>query len=132
MQYVIDMDFEDDNGTSKRQQLMQVLESTPENSVTHQTALERLSEAPELPFYLEHIWNWFWELNSRRTSNGFSQNPISWADFGFWNYLKQRQATPLEIEILETMDRLYLKYTAKKAKKDSKHGNIPAKKPKKR
>lgn len=112
---------------------MQVLQSVPENSVAYQSALETLEAEPEIPFYLEHILEWFWELNSRRTAGGFSHNPITWTDLGFWNMLKNKRATPIEIEIIEIIDRLYLKYINEKSEKGSKeHGNIPNKKSKKR
>ena len=132
MSYVIDMDYQDKNGSTKRQSLMQVIQTTPETSAAHQSALEELSHEPELPFYLQHIWDWFWELNARRTSGGYSQNPITWSDFGYWNSLKQYNVQPIEIEILEILDRLYLKYIHKKSDKGKTDGNIRSKKPKKR
>lgn len=130
---MMDMDFQDKNGSTKRQQLMQVLQTTPETSSAYQSAMAELEGEPELPFYLQHVWDWFWELNARRTSGGLSANPITWADFGFWNLLKDKRVRPIEIEIIEMIDRLYLKHMHKKSEKDTKpNGNIPAKKPKKR
>lgn len=45
---------------------MQILNNAPEGSEMYDSALAQLEDAPEIPFYLEHIWTWFWQIHRRK------------------------------------------------------------------
>jgi len=111
------MDMQDDKSISKREHLMQVLNSAPEDSEIYESALEQLDNIPEIPFYIEHIWAWFWQINKGRTSGMSGPNSLSWNDIKAWQELLQIQIRPIEVEILYEIDQVYLKYISEERKK---------------
>jgi hypothetical protein len=114
------MDMPDDSGISKRERLLQVIENSPDGSDIQESAIDQLEEAPEIPFYIEHVWEWFWKLNRGRTYGFSSPNPLSWESIKGWSDLTGTQIRPIEVEILFEIDSVYLKYTADRQKKESK------------
>lgn len=110
----------DDTGTSKRDSLMQVLNSAPEDSEIYESALSQLEESPEIPFYLEHIWGWFWQIHRGRSHGMAGPNPITWENILAWRDLLEIQIRPIEIEIINEMDSVYLKYISDRHKKNRK------------
>ena len=114
------MDMQDELGISTREHLMQVLQSAPEGSEMYESALSQIEDNPEIPFYIEHIWVWFWQLSKGRTAGMSGANALSWQDIKAWNELLQIQIKPVEVEILYEMDSLYLKYISDKQKKKGK------------
>lgn len=110
----------DDTGTSKRDSLMQVLNSAPEDSEMYESALCQLEESPEIPFYLEHIWAWFWQIHRGRSHGMAGPNPITWENILAWRDLLEIQIRPIEIEIINEMDSMYLKYISDRHKKNRK------------
>lgn len=112
----------DDHGSSKQDSLMQILNSAPEDSEIYESALIQLEEAPEIPFYLEHIWEWFWQLHRGRSYGMSGPNPITWENILAWKNLLEIQIRPIEIEIINEIDSMYLKYISDKHKKKKKKG----------
>jgi hypothetical protein len=108
------MDMKDKNDTSKREHLMQVLHSAPEGSEMYESALAQLDEAPEIPFYIEHVWAWFWQISKGRTSGMSGPNSLTWQDIKAWKDLLQIQIRPVEVEIIYEIDQVYLKYISDK------------------
>jgi hypothetical protein len=107
----------DENDNTKRDSLLKVIQDAPEDSELYFSALEELDNAPEIPFYLEHIWEWFWQIR-KGVQQGFSgPNPISWADINFWSNLLEIEIRPIEVEIIKEIDSVYLKYIADDTKK---------------
>jgi|SRR6056297_1063877 len=111
------MDMPDESGSTRRQHLMQALESAPEGSAIYEDALAQLDDAPEIPFYIVHIWEWFWQINKGRSAGMSGPNPITWQDIVNWNKLLNKQIRPIEVEILYEIDSVYLKKNAERAKK---------------
>ena len=111
------MDMQDDSGSTRRDSLMQILNSAPEGSEIYESALAQLEEEPEIPFYLEHIWAWFWQLHRGRTYGMSGANPISWEAIQCWSNILQTEIRPIEAEILKEIDSVYLEYVADKQKK---------------
>ena len=62
----------------------------------------------EPPIGALHIWQWFWELNGTRTSNGFGANPIQYSEIVAWARLHGIRPKGLEIELIRALDGLYL------------------------
>ena len=110
------MDMPDDSGTTRRDSLMQVLQTAPENSGMYEAALSSLEEAPEIPFYLTHVWDWFWQIHKGRTYGMSGPNPLTWTDIESWRNILDIQINPLEVELIKEIDSAYLEYLAKKHK----------------
>lgn len=111
------MNMQDEKGVTRQDHLMQVLNSAPEDSEMFATALLELEESPEIPFYLEHIWGWFWQIHKGRTYGMSGPNPLTWENIKSWRDLLEIQIRPIEIEIIYEIDSVYLKYIADKRKK---------------
>lgn len=112
--------MQDKTGSTKRDTLMQVLQNSEEGSDLYESALAQLEDQPEIPFYLEHIWEWFWQLRKRVPSGMSGQNPITWQDIQSWSNILQTEIRPIEAEILAEIDDVYLKYVSDKQKKEKK------------
>lgn len=111
------MDMPDKNGITKRQNLMQVLQSAPEDSETYESAVTELDEHPEIPFYIEHVWNWYWQIRKGNPGGMGGPSPITWQNIKSWRDLLEIQIRPIEVEILYEIDSVYLKYIQDKEKK---------------
>lgn len=64
-------------------------------------------ETPPFPLALEYLWRTFIRLSSRRGSNGFGINPISWSEIDAFVRNSQLTLAPWEIEIIEMLDDLF-------------------------
>jgi hypothetical protein len=114
------MDMKDEQGVSKREHLMQVINSSPEDSKSYESALEQLENISEIPFYIEHIWIWFWQISNGRSAGMSGPNALTWQDIKAWKDLLQVQIRPVEVEIIYEIDRAYLKYISDSNKKKKK------------
>jgi len=63
---------------------------------------------------------WFDELSRTRSSNGFGQNPISYAEIDAWSRLTNIELTPLEVSAIMRLDSAYLNIQAEQIAKRSK------------
>jgi len=70
-------------------------------------ARERL-RGPGLPPEVAYLWDWFLELDSARTSNGFGLNPIGYTELAAWAALTGRSPLPWEVRWLMALDRARL------------------------
>jgi len=70
-----------------------------------------------LSYDLLYIWNWFLELHSTRTNNGFGASPISYLEIGSWVMLNEIFINGFEVKAIKEIDRVYLEWTAKQSKK---------------
>jgi len=110
------MDVPDKQGFTQRSTLQQVLNSTPSDSSSHITAKAQLDNEPPIPYCLEHIWHWFWELNSARNET----SPISYNEIKAWSELKDTEIRRSEVTILKHLDNKYLHYINKQREKEFK------------
>ena len=121
MSWFLDMDTKNENGYTKREEFMQVLNSTPPDSKMYMSAYSHLVDEPEIPYCVFHVWEWFWDLHGSRASGFNGPEPISYLDIYSWSVLKNIELRDIEIDILKTMDCTYLNFvhskTNKKAKK---------------
>lgn len=97
--------------------MIKVIQEAPEGSELYESAISQLEDASEIPFYIAHIWEWFWQINKGRTYHMSGPNPITWQDIEAWSNLLSTQIQPIEVEILKEIDSVYLEYMAEKQKK---------------
>lgn len=90
----------------------------------HYDAVERQTgrrppalDGPALPSAVEHLWDWFVELNAARGSTGFGPAPLGYAEIRAWAALTDRQPSPWEVETLKTLDEAWLASLADSASK---------------
>jgi len=76
-------------------------------------------EEPEIPAAGEHLWRWFWELDSGRGGSGFGPNPIGWTEMKAWAELNGESLTPWEAQALKAIDGAAMAAMAKHEKKAS-------------
>ena len=72
----------------------------------------------ELPSSCEHVWKWFIDLHSSRSSNGFGINPLSYSDtYSYFNLINM-QPEEWELDLIKLIDRKVLAIHAKEAEKN--------------
>jgi len=64
--------------------------------------------------------DWFDVLSRTRSSNGFGQNPISYAEIDAWSRLTNIELTPVEVSAIMQLDSAYLNIQAEQIAKRSK------------
>lgn len=62
----------------------------------------------ELPDAFAHIWDWFYELASRRTTGMSGFNPISHMEVEAWARLRRIDVAPWEVRLLLQLDAVML------------------------
>lgn len=65
-------------------------------------------------------WVHFIALDSTRTSNGYSANPLSFSEIKSYFELIQETPEPWEVRLINTLDRTILEVYAKQAEQDMK------------
>ena len=68
----------------------------------------------DIPEPVEHLWDWFWELDSVRGSNGFGPNPLTYSEIRAWSQLTETEITPWEVSVLKKMDVIRISTTMSK------------------
>ena len=109
-----------ESGVSQRESLEHVIKTTPEDSKAYKSAKAQLDAEPEIPFCLQHIWQWFWELHQTRAQGMDGPMPITFEEIQSWNFLKGIGITDLETDILKRFDSVYIQYVDKKNKEKRK------------
>jgi hypothetical protein len=61
------------------------------------------------PLELEHIWRWYCELGSARTSNGFGLNPLPYTEIQAYADLSGIRMTPWEVGLIKRLDMVTIK-----------------------
>ena len=56
----------------------------------------------------QHVWDWWWHLNSRRAPGFENLAPISYSEIQCWLSLTKKLVAPEEIDWLVTMDNAWL------------------------
>lgn len=112
----LDLDFPNEDGTTKRQHLLQVLQTAPKDSSFYREAEEILNKNYELPACFEHIWEWFWELSNARSYDGMSglPNPISFTEIKNWAELKGIVIRDYEVDLIRKLDKIFINFFVKR------------------
>lgn len=92
VQEVLRLDTPDAHGLSQRDHL---------NFVAAELGQEP-APGPEIPPWIEYLWDWFWELRSQKM-----QGPLSWSDLAAWQQLQGNLAS-WQIYLLREMDKALL------------------------
>lgn len=71
-------------------------------------AENKTPDVPEVPDIVEHVWTWWWQLNSRRAPGFDAMAPITYSEIYHWSTLTRTQITPNEINMLIQMDDAYI------------------------
>jgi hypothetical protein len=79
--------------TSKKENLLAVWKQTKRKP-------KELEEQPPLPPLMAHFWGWYMELH-----NG---EKLRFSEIESWGRLTGRDVTPQEVEILKTLNSVYL------------------------
>jgi len=66
-----------------------------------------LDEA-EIPNEAAHVWAWFCDLHSARSSNGYGWNPLSYSEITAWGKLMGEKICKHEARLLRQLDLLFL------------------------
>jgi hypothetical protein len=74
------------------------------------------------------VWDWWWQLNTRRPPGFESLAPISYSEICSWLLLTGIQAAPEEIRWLIAMDNAWLSAIAKERKAKQERDKDDAKK----
>lgn len=62
-----------------------------------------LADLPQCPPGAEHIWDWFQQLNGKRTF-GMTLNPITWHDIYAWSQLTGTKPKQWELDAISRLD----------------------------
>lgn len=92
------MNATDAEGISKRAHLKQA--GVPVPTIT-------------IPSAAAHVFEWFCDLSDARGGNGFSLNPVSYAEIAAWSALTGARPSPWEIKAIRAMDAAYLSELAR-------------------
>lgn len=98
-----------EDGQTKRDHLEQV----------EQTTGKQLIPNIEIPPEGEHVWGWFWELNSTR-GGGMGPAPLTYTEIGAWVQLTGLQVYPHEIDLIRAMDGAYMRAQSEMSKSKQK------------
>jgi hypothetical protein len=75
--------------------------------------LEAELSAPPLPAALAYLWATFCRLATRRSSNGWGPNLITYLEIDAFQRVTGFRFAPWEIELIETLDRMFITENAK-------------------
>jgi len=68
----------------------------------------QLRDLPDVPLEGAHVWRWFCDLGSARSS-GMAINPISWNDMNAYFTLQRITPAQWELAAIRALDDAYLK-----------------------
>jgi len=84
--------------------------------------IPRVEREPPFPVGEAELFRIFQELNAARGHNGFSYNPLSYAELDAYSRLTGRSLSPWEVRMLKRLDMIYLTAHGKGQKIASKAG----------
>lgn len=69
---------------------------------------ERELEMPPFPDALKYLWNMYHRIRNRKGGNGFSANPIEFADIEAFLRLTHNTLEPWELQTIEQIDNAFI------------------------
>lgn len=102
------MSVTQEDGSSLKDHLLLIEKTTGKPQEKLQTG--------EVPNVCSHVWNWFLKLHKKRSSNGFSVNPITYTEMQSFFKLHGLVPENWEIELIEALDDIVLDSIAKNTK----------------
>lgn len=83
--------------------------------ITDQT-IKELPPVIECPYELQHIWDWFHELDKTRQNN-MGHGPITYVEFNNWAFRMRIDPTSYETKALMEVDKAFLIHSHTRDKK---------------
>jgi len=74
-------------------------------------------DAFKLPALFKFVWEDFKELHKARSNNGYTENPIDYLSIEAWSRLKNITLSSNEIDIIRTLDVIYINLVRKQKAK---------------
>ncbi|MCQ4160861.1 hypothetical protein NON00_13080 [Roseomonas sp. GC11] len=68
------------------------------------------------PEGMQHVWNWFLELDAARGGTGFGPLPLQWGEIHAWMSATGARPTPWELNLIRDADAEALRGHAAEAK----------------
>lgn len=65
-------------------------------------------DVPPIPHELEHVWGYFCQLNTKRTTGAMAANPISDEQIMAWERRHGIRLSPFEGECIDALDTVFL------------------------
>ena len=62
-----------------------------------------------MPFCVEHLWQWFLELNQGRGTGGFGPSRLTYIDIDAWSRLTRTIIRPGEVRAILAVDNEWLR-----------------------
>jgi hypothetical protein len=105
----------DKDGVTYRQALQTLLDRHLRRGDKPERVAELRAELaqPPLPQSLEYLWAAFCRLATRRTSNGYGPNLITYPEIDAFQRVTSIRLDPWEVEIIEMLDRMFITENAK-------------------
>lgn len=116
VQITADLNRQMEGGGTKREHL---------ERIEKQTGRPQIPEY-EIPFEGAHLWEWFQELSSRRSS-GFGLSLITYTEIKSWLEVRKPLIYDWEIEILMKMDQAFMMGYREQKKENTNKQGIPKK-----
>ena len=73
-------------------------------------------DVPPLPHEVVHVWEYFAQLNAKRTCGAAAMNPLSDEQILAWQRRHRIQLSPFEGECIDALDLLFLINISKSSK----------------
>jgi hypothetical protein len=65
-------------------------------------------DVPSIPHELEHVWDYFCQMNAKRTAGAMAANPISDEQIMAWERRHRIRLSPFEGECIDALDQVFL------------------------
>ena len=79
---------------------------------------KELDDLLEFPTDMMYQWKYFIDLHNKRTSNGFSVNPITYTDMCSYFSLINYNPEEWEIDLINSLDQVFLEFQQKQQEAD--------------
>lgn len=73
-------------------------------------------DQPPIPMAAAHVWDWWWELNARRSPGFESLCPMTYSELKDWAFMTGKKPDPVESKWIMEMDDAWLDEIAKESK----------------
>lgn len=81
---------------------------------------KEIPEPPTIPTEMQHIWEWFWELRTASPSGFSGPVAILYSEMESWARLTGTELSPWHIDIIRSMDSVYLDVANGEKRKEKK------------
>jgi hypothetical protein len=101
------------DGASTERHIEIAKKSAFASQVISDQTFDDVPEETVCPFELEHVWEWFNELDATR-QNGMGHGPITHTEITNWDKGMQYRVSPFERQAIRALDRAFMIYSHSK------------------